>query len=180
MLGKGWAVGGWVGNCSNHDWVIPQSGSSFSVIWSDSTHCDVWMWGYACLCAATGMQMCLLAWACSWWIVFPPWIVRGFRWFVIAIFVYCTMRWLWKMRKSTSCYHDSCIDVTMINYCHDNCNCRPIIQTLSSENSETILVGDFNIDLLKVNEKSKYGEYLDLIHTNGLESQNNVTNSFFV
>ena len=28
----------------------------------------------------------------------------------------------------------------------------PIIQTLSSENSETILVGDFNIDLLKVNE----------------------------
>ena len=43
----------------------------------------------------------------------------------------------------------------------------PIIQTLSSENSETILVGDFNIDLLKVNEKSKYGEYLDLFHTNG-------------
>ena len=56
----------------------------------------------------------------------------------------------------------------------------PIIQTLSSENSESILVGDFNIDLLKVNEKSKYGEYLDLFHTNGFYPKNNVTNSFFV
>ncbi len=43
----------------------------------------------------------------------------------------------------------------------------PIIQTLSSDNSETILVCDFNIALLKVNEKSKSGEYLDLFHTNG-------------
>ena len=43
----------------------------------------------------------------------------------------------------------------------------PIIQTLSSDNSETILVGDFNIDLLKINEKNTYGEYLDLFHTNG-------------
>ena len=38
-----------------------------------------------------------------------------------------------------------------------------IIQTLSTENLETILVGDFNIDLLKVNEKIKYY----LFHTNG-------------
>ena len=33
----------------------------------------------------------------------------------------------------------------------------PIIQTLSSENSETILVGDFNIDLLKVKKKVNMG-----------------------
>ena len=38
---------------------------------------------------------------------------------------------------------------------------------MSSEHSQTILVGDFNIDFLKVNEKSQYGEYLDLFHTNG-------------
>ena len=42
----------------------------------------------------------------------------------------------------------------------------PVITKLGKECSETIIVGDFNIDLLKVGERQKYAEYLDLFQTN--------------
>ena len=37
---------------------------------------------------------------------------------------------------------------------------------MGKECSEAIIVGDFNIDLLKVGERQKYAEYLDLFQTN--------------
>ena len=37
---------------------------------------------------------------------------------------------------------------------------------MGKECSETIIAGDFNIDLLKVGERQKYAEYLDLFQTN--------------
>ena len=39
---------------------------------------------------------------------------------------------------------------------------------MGKECSETIIVGDFNIDLLKVGERQKYAEYLALFQTNSL------------
>ena len=42
----------------------------------------------------------------------------------------------------------------------------PAITKLGKECSETIIVGDFNIDLLKVGDRQKYAEYLDLFQTN--------------
>ena len=42
----------------------------------------------------------------------------------------------------------------------------PVISKLGKECSETIIVGDFNIGLLKVGERQKYAEYLDLFQTN--------------
>ena len=46
----------------------------------------------------------------------------------------------------------------------------PIIAKLGKEQSETILVGNFNIDLLKVNERQTFADYLDLFYTNSLIS----------
>lgn len=43
----------------------------------------------------------------------------------------------------------------------------PILSKLGKENAETIITGDFNIDLLKVNSKQKVGDYFDLFCTNG-------------
>ena len=48
-----------------------------------------------------------------------------------------------------------------------NAEIRPIILSLSAENSNCIFTGDFNIDLLKVNERTKFQEYFDLFVTNG-------------
>ena len=42
----------------------------------------------------------------------------------------------------------------------------PVITKWGKECSETIIVGDFNIDLLKVSERQKYAEYLYLFQTN--------------
>ena len=39
----------------------------------------------------------------------------------------------------------------------------PVITKLGKECSETIIVGDFNIDLLKVGERQKYAEYLVIV-----------------
>ena len=43
----------------------------------------------------------------------------------------------------------------------------PILSKLVNEKSETIITGDFNIDLLKVNDKITIGDYFDLFCTNG-------------
>ena len=44
---------------------------------------------------------------------------------------------------------------------------RPIVTTLSKENSQTIFTGDFNINLLEINQRLKYQAYLDLFVTMG-------------
>ena len=43
----------------------------------------------------------------------------------------------------------------------------PIIEALSRESSEKVIVGDFNLDLLKMNTRQKYTEYLDVMLCNG-------------
>ena len=47
-----------------------------------------------------------------------------------------------------------------------NSELRPIISSLANENSHCIFTGDFNIDLLKVNERIEYQEYFYLFVTN--------------
>ena len=42
----------------------------------------------------------------------------------------------------------------------------PIIEALQKENTYASLVGDFNINLLQINERETYEEYLDLMCTN--------------
>ena len=44
----------------------------------------------------------------------------------------------------------------------------PVIDKLSKNNLHAVVVGDFNIDLLKVDEREIYGEFLDLMCTHGL------------
>ena len=45
---------------------------------------------------------------------------------------------------------------------------NPIIDTLSRETSDKIILGDFNIDLLNVTTRQKYADYLDLMLNNNL------------
>ena len=47
----------------------------------------------------------------------------------------------------------------------------PIIEILQSKNTYTAIVGDFNINLLKISERDKFGEFFDLICTNNLFPQ---------
>ena len=42
----------------------------------------------------------------------------------------------------------------------------PIINTLQKENKYATIVGDFNINLLLINEKRKFDEFFDLMCTN--------------
>ena len=42
----------------------------------------------------------------------------------------------------------------------------PIIDIIQKENGYAAIVGDFNINLLQVNEREKYAEFLDLMCTN--------------
>ena len=42
----------------------------------------------------------------------------------------------------------------------------PIIDILQKENAYSAIVGDFNINLLQISERDKYGEFLDLMCTN--------------
>ena len=44
----------------------------------------------------------------------------------------------------------------------------PILSTLGNKNRKPI-TGDFNIDLLKVNDRLKVGDYFDLFCTNGFD-----------
>ena len=39
---------------------------------------------------------------------------------------------------------------------------KPIVEKVSKTNKNVVITGDFNIDLLKVNEREKYAEYFDL------------------
>ena len=43
----------------------------------------------------------------------------------------------------------------------------PILHVLGTENSYAVLVGDFNVDLLKLNECDKFCDLYDLFTTNG-------------
>ena len=40
---------------------------------------------------------------------------------------------------------------------------RPVIEKLCKENKNIVLSGDFNIDLLKLNERDKYAEFFDML-----------------
>ena len=42
----------------------------------------------------------------------------------------------------------------------------PIINTLQKENKYAAIVGDFNINLLQINEREKFEEFFDLMYTN--------------
>ena len=44
---------------------------------------------------------------------------------------------------------------------------KPVAENLSKDNKNVVLTGDFNIDLLKVNEREKYAEFFDLLITLG-------------
>ena len=46
-----------------------------------------------------------------------------------------------------------------------------IIKTVKKENSSLVWAGDFNINLLQINEREKFQEYFDLFATNGLLPQ---------
>ena len=39
----------------------------------------------------------------------------------------------------------------------------PIVTSLSNERSDKIIAGDFNIDMLKINTREKYSDFLDLM-----------------
>ena len=49
---------------------------------------------------------------------------------------------------------------------------------MGKECSETIIVGDFNIDLLKVGERQKYAKYLDVFQTNSFYTKLNLPTRF--
>ena len=42
----------------------------------------------------------------------------------------------------------------------------PIMEILQSENTYAAIVGDFNINLLQISEREKFGEFFDLMCTN--------------
>ena len=52
----------------------------------------------------------------------------------------------------------------------------PIINTLQKENKYATIVGDFNINLLQINERDKFDEFFDLMCTNNFFSKNNSSN----
>ena len=45
---------------------------------------------------------------------------------------------------------------------------NPVIDKISRNNSQAMILGDYNIDLLKIPEREKYGEFLYLMCTYGL------------
>ena len=46
----------------------------------------------------------------------------------------------------------------------------PIINSLQKENKYAAIVGDFNINLLQINEREKFEEFFDLMCTNNFFS----------
>ena len=54
----------------------------------------------------------------------------------------------------------------------------PVLNTVVKSNTDVITAGDLNIDLLKVKERSKYSDYLDLHLVNGLLPQVNIPTRF--
>ena len=43
---------------------------------------------------------------------------------------------------------------------------NPIINSINNLNCDAILAGDFNIDLLRINEREKYNTFLDTMISN--------------
>ena len=48
---------------------------------------------------------------------------------------------------------------------------HPLLHRLSSDNCDSVITGDFNIDLLKISERSKYQEYYDMLVASGFYPQ---------
>ena len=57
-----------------------------------------------------------------------------------------------------------------ITICNNNHVSSPVVHTLSKISKNVVLAGDFNIDLLKLNYKSKYQEFYDIIYCQNLIS----------
>ena len=49
-------------------------------------------------------------------------------------------------------------------------NIAPIIESISKNSNNVVICGDFNIDLLQIDNRLKFGEYFDLFITNGFQS----------
>ena len=47
----------------------------------------------------------------------------------------------------------------------------PIIAIFQSENTDSAIVGNFNINLLQISERQKFGEFFDLMCTNNFFSK---------
>ena len=45
---------------------------------------------------------------------------------------------------------------------------NPIISHISNLNCDSIIAGDFNIDLLRINEREKYNDFIDTMISNAL------------
>ena len=45
---------------------------------------------------------------------------------------------------------------------------QPVVSNISKHNTNAIITGDFNIDLLQINERSEFQKYFDLFTTHGL------------
>ncbi len=53
-------------------------------------------------------------------------------------------------------------------YCQFIYEITPILNSLERENSECIITGDLNINLLKINEKEMFGEFFDTLTENSI------------
>ena len=54
----------------------------------------------------------------------------------------------------------------------------PIISSIAKSSCNIVISGDFNIDLLQINERVKYQKYFDMFVTNGLFPQGHNTTNF--
>ena len=108
-----------------------------------------------------------------------------------GLIIYLNESYSYKMRNlytSSNIWEGMFIDINGGNLCrtftigniyrppHDNNNnvniqqfvseLFPIMEILQSENTYAAIVGDFNINLLQISEREKFGEFLDLMCTN--------------
>ena len=65
------------------------------------------------------------------------------------------------------------------NYEQFNKEFTEVLSRLKKTKGEVVIVGDFNIDLLKVEHKPKTKDYLDSIMTQGFFPQNNSSYKIF-
>ena len=55
----------------------------------------------------------------------------------------------------------------------------PDLDILQRQNTYAAVVGDFNINLLQINEREKFEDFFDLMCTNSFYPKKNLTNPFF-
>ena len=51
-----------------------------------------------------------------------------------------------------------------------------ILSKMESNNTDVIIAGDYNINLLKINEKMIISDYFDMLTSHSFFSKNNITN----